>query len=446
MNARRTAYFALAGIIALLCCAAHAQENWPQWRGPDQNSVSTSTGLPTTWSESEHVVWKTLLPSWGGGSPIIWGDRVFVTSPAAGAAAEAEAQGDGRSGTPSDAGGSELLLLCVSKPNGEILWQRVLDDGNRLWRKQNDASPSPVTDGRHVWAVAGTGAVNAFDMDGAPIWRKELQEEYGPFGLQFGYASSPVLYDGQLIFQVLHGYRTDDPSYIVALDALTGEERWRQERPTDAPGESPDAYTTPALLRHEGSVQIVISGGDYVTGHDPATGAEIWRAAGLNPNKSSVYRIVASPVVADGMIYAPSRKKPVLALRAGGTGDITESHLAWKWDAWGAPDVPTPACDGTYLYLVDDTGGISCVDAKTGEGLWGTERPTRGAVSASPLLGDGKLYVTNEDGVTTVVAAGPEFKVLATNTLPGGYTLSSMAVSNRQLFIRTAAYLYCIGE
>jgi outer membrane protein assembly factor BamB len=179
-----------------------------------------------------------------------------------------------------------------------MLWKRELDSGNRTWNKQNAASPSPVTDGELVWAVTGTGAVAAFDMDGKEVWKRNLQSDYGEFGLNWGYASSPLLHSGRLIIQVLHGNNTDDPSYLVALDAATGRELWRKERATDAVRESPDAYTTPAFLVHEGKPQIVISGGDYVTGHDPETGNELWRAGGLNPRKAPNYRIVASPVVA----------------------------------------------------------------------------------------------------------------------------------------------------
>ena len=296
-----------------------------------------------------------------------------------------------------------------------------------------------------MWVVTGTGAVAAFDIDGKEIWKRNLQDDYGRFGLMWGYASSPLLYNGTLIIEVLHGYRTDDPSYIVAFHAATGEEMWRQERPTDAISESPDAYTTPALLEHDGVTQIVISGGDYVTGHQPDTGKEIWRAGGLNPHQERNYRVVGSPFVVDGIIYAPTRKRPLLALRAGGTGDITDSHLVWKWDGAGAPDVPTPVSDGTYFYMVDDRGLATCLDAKTGEVVWGPERTAQGTVSASPILADGKLYITNEYAVTTVIAAGSEFKVLATNELDGSYTLSSLAVSGSQLFMRTGTHLYCIG-
>ena len=431
------------------------EENWPQWRGPYQSGVSDAKNLPTTWSGTENIVWKTPLPAWSGGTPIIWGDKIFLTSPTIGASEattqspepqrERRGQRGRRGGGGRSPGGDELLLICISRTDGNILWQRELDTGNQLHRKGNDSSPSPVTNGEHVWVVTGNGAVAAFDMEGNEIWKRNLQDDYGRFGFNWGYASSPLLYNGTLIIEVLHGFRTDDPSYIVAFNAPTGEELWRQERPTDAFAESPDAYTTPALLEYDGVTQIVISGGDYVTGHQPDTGKEIWRSGGLNPSQEGNYRVVGSPLAVEGIIYAPTRKKPLLALRAGGTGDITDSHLLWKWDGHGAPDVPTPACDGTYFYMVDDRGLVTCLDAKTGEVVWGPERTAQGTVSSSPILADDKLYITNEYAVTTVIAAGPAFKVLATNELDGSYTLSSPAVSDSQLFMRTGTHLYCIG-
>lgn len=445
---------------------ASSTQNWPQWRGPEGNGISRAKNLPVTWSLEKNVVWKTLLPSWSGGTPILWGERIFVTSPSkpAGEKAPAEegevqtiaqppgqgrrgrGQGGGGFGGQREAGGSALMLLCISKKDGSILWQKELDQGNRTWNKQNASSPSPVTDGKHVWVVTGTGAVTAFTLEGKEVWKRNLQKDYGAFGLNWGYASSPLFYKGNLIIQVLHGNNTDDPSYLVALDGVTGKPVWREERPTDAVRESPDAYTTPAVLTVGGKTQIVISGGDYVTGHDPATGKELWRAGGLNPQKAPNYRIVASPVVVDGMIYAPSRRRPLLAIRSGGSGDVTTSHVAWKWDDRGGPDVPTPVSDGKYFYMVEDSGMVTCLDAKTGKLIWGPERTAGGTVDSSPILADGKLYITNESGVTTVLAAGPEFKTLATNELDGTFTLSSLAVSGNQLFLRTSTHLYCIGE
>lgn len=427
--------------------------NWPQWRGPNQNGVSTAKDLPTTWSQTENIVWKTPLPSWSGGTPVIWGDKIFLTSPTKGEEKavqpppEPQRRERGRRGGGGrDPGGNELLLICISKTDGKILWQRELDKGNQLHRKGNDSSPSPVTDGKHVWVVTGTGAVTAFDMEGNKIWGSNLQQDYGEFGLNWGYASSPLLHDGKLVIEVLHGFRTDAPSYIVAFDAATGNELWRQERETDAIAESPDAYTTPVVAEYDGMTQIVISGADYVTGHDPKTGKEIWRAAGLNPEQRRNYRVVGSPLAVDGIIYAPTRRKPLLALRAGGTGDVTTSHLIWKWDGSAAPDVPTPICDGKFFYMVDDKGLATCLDAKTGQPVWGPERTAEGVVSSSPILADDKLHITNEHAVTTVISAGPTFETLATNELDGSYALSSPVASGSQLFIRTGTHLYCIGK
>ena len=389
-------------LTVLVLGVVEAQENWPQWRGPQGNGVSQATGLPTTWSATDNIVWKTSLPSWSGGTPVIWGERIFLTSPSAidsAAIKEAEqqepeeSQGRRRRRQHRHPGGEELLLLCLAKKDGAVLWSRPLDQGNQIYRKHNNTSPSPVTDGKHVWAITGNGVVTAFDMEGKEIWQQDLQSAYGPFGLQWGYASSPLLFDGKLIVEVLLGSHTDEPSYIVAFDAVTGKEIWHRQRPTDAVAESSDAYTTPAILKFGGQSQIVITGGDYVTGHDPATGEEVWRAGGLNPEKGRNYRIVASPLAVDGMIYAPTRKRPLLALRTGGSGDITVSHLAWKWEGAAATDVPTPICDGQYFYMVDDRGMAICLDAKSGAPVWGPERTAQGNVSSSPLLADGKLNV-----------------------------------------------------
>lgn len=449
------AWFATLLLVAA-CVPLHlaANDNWPQWRGPTANGISDSKNLPTEWSleKNQNIVWKAELPSWSGGTPVIWGDKIFVTSPSKAdsqepAATSQESGKRGKGGQRRDPGGQTLMLLCLSKKDGSLLWQRDLDTGNRTYNKQNSSSPSPVTDGRHVWVVTGNGVVTAFDMDGRELWKKNMQQAYGNFGLNWGYGSSPLLFDGKLIIEVLHGHKTDDPSYLVAFDVETGKEVWRKERPTDALNESPDAYTTPALLTINGQQQIVVSGGDYITGHDPKSGEELWRAAGLNPDKSPVYRTVNSPVVADGMIYAGTRQKPLIALKAGGKGDVSTSNLAWKWDATGGPDVPTPVTDGKYFYMVADNGLLTCLDAKTGSKIYGPERIGVGAtVSPSPLLADGKLYITGENGVTVVLAAGPEFKPLATNDLDGSFTLSSIAVSGQQLFLRTSTHLYCIGN
>jgi outer membrane protein assembly factor BamB len=395
--------------------------NWPQWRGPDANGAADEKNLPVHWSPTENITWILAMPDFTGSTPIIWNDRIFLNV----------------------ASETELYLWCVDREKGTEIWKKHLDSGNTKVRKQNMSSPSPVTDGKNVWVMTGTGVLKAFDFDGHEIWARDIQKDYGAFGLNWGYASSPLLYKNSLYIQVLHGMKTTAASYLLAMDKLTGKTRWRIERPTDAIAESHDAYTTPALLRYEGKEELVVSGGDYVTGHDPATGTELWRAGGLNPTKDRSYRIVASPLVAGEMIYAPSRVRPLLALRAGGRGDITKTHLAWETDK--GPDVPTPACDGKYIYIVNDGGILWCRDAKTGAEIYGNQRVRPGTYSASPVVADGKVYLTSEDGVTTVVQAGAEFKVLAENDL-AEHTLSSPALSDGQIFLRTQGHLYCIGK
>ncbi len=395
-------------------------DNWPHWRGPNRNGVSAEKNLPERWSPQENVTWKLALPGLSGATPIVWDDRVFVNV----------------------TDGDKIELWCVDRDSGKPVWKKFLGGGNVKMRKHNMSSPSPVTDGKSVWVMTGTGLLRRLDFNGKEIWLRDIQKDYGTFGLNWGYASSPLLYKNSLYVQVLHGMKTDDPSYILRIDAKSGKTIWRVERPTNAIRESPDSYTTPALLEHEGQVEIVITGGDVVTGHDPETGKELWRAEGLNPQNQPFYRIVASPVIGQGIIYAPTRVRPLLALRVGGRGDVTESHRLWSTN--NGPDVPTPVTDGRYLYIVNDRGIVFCLDAKTGEEIYGGQRIRPGTYSASPVLADGKIYATSEDGVTTVFKAGPQFEIIAENEL-NDYCLSSPAISDGQLFIRTANALWCIG-
>ncbi len=250
--------------------APHA-ENWPQWRGPSRNGVSAEKNLPVSWSQVANVAWKLPMPAWSGSTPIVWGDRVFLN-----VADDLKTQG------------INLHLWCVNRSTGTLLWQRPLGTGNHQERKQNMSTPSPVTDGSRVWVMTGTGILKAFDFEGRELWMRDIQKDYGRFGLNWGYGSSPLLDGDSLFVQVLHGMRTDDPSYLLRIDKETGKTVWKVERPTDARVESPDAYTTPALLQYGGSKEIVLTGGDVVTGHDPATGKELWRARGLNPGKDQV--------------------------------------------------------------------------------------------------------------------------------------------------------------
>jgi outer membrane protein assembly factor BamB len=456
----------------LLFATSHTlvAENWPHWRGPARDGSSAETGLPVSWGASckagaaaaapaqppqgrggrgggfgqegrpiaplgcsdfntTNVAWRLALPAYSGSTPIIWGDTIFLN-------------------VATGANTGTLELWAVDRQKQAVAWKRPLADTNHMERKQNMSSPSPVTDGRHVWVMTGVGALKAFDFSGKEIWSRDIQKDYGRFGLQWGYASSPLLQGDFLYVQVLHGMKTDDPSYILKIDKMTGKTVWRVERATNAQSESPDSYTTPLWVEAGGRPELIITGGDVVSAHDPQTGKEYWRADVLNPTRDLSYRIIASPLVASGLVIAPTRNNPLVAVRPGGSGDVANSHIAWTF-AQG-PDVPTPVTDGKLLYIVRDNGVVFALDVKTGATVYGPVRLPPGTYSASPVLADGKIYVTTEEeGVTTVFRAGPKFEILSSNTLLGDcspYCLSTVAVSEGQLFVRTASFLWAIGE
>jgi len=411
----------LAVFVSFTLATPLAAADWPQWRGPELRGSSPETGLPVKWSASEGLAWKLALPAASGSTPIVSGDRIYLNV----------VEGD------------TVQLWCLDRATAAVTWKAALGPSEgHAHRKHNMSTPSPVTDGARVYAMTGQGVLKGFAASGKELWSRDLQQEYGRFGTNWGYGSSPLLHEGVLYVPVLHGMKTDDPSYLLGVEAASGKTRFRVERPTQAHTESPDAYTTPTLARRGSKVEIVVTGGDVVTGHDPATGKELWRANGLNPDSHPFQRIVASPVAAGDVVVAPTRVKPMLVLKAFGRGDVTESALLWSYDR--GPDVPTPATDGTLLYVVTDKGLLSCLDLATGKVHYGPERLHTGTYSSSPLLADGKLYVTSEDAVTSVVKAGTSFELLAENALEG-FTVSSPATAAGQIFIRSSSHLYAIG-
>ena len=457
-----------------LCAAA---SNWPQWRGPLFNGSSPSaSGLAVEWTQEKNVLWKTELPSWSAATPAVWGDVIFVTSAqegfggpgrfgprgggrgrgAAGPPPGGRRPGAGPGGPPpggpfggrrgregSGSGPDELLLIAVNRKDGSVLWQKTVGNGNRIYRKQNLASPSPVTDGKHVWVLTGGGDLSCYDMQGTKAWSRNIQDAYGRFGLNHGYASTPRLHKGRMYLQVLHGMKTDDPSYVFAINPQTGETLWKVDRPTDAVAESPDDYSTPLVVEADGQEQLVVSGGDYVTGHDLRTGKELWRMGGFNPGHERFYRTIASSIHIGDTVYTPStRGNPFIAFKAGGEGWISDTARIWE-NGRGA-DVPTPTTDGRRLFVVTDRGVLNVLDPKTGELLVDQMRLEPGTYSSSPLLADGKIYATNEEGTTTVVDVEEGYKILARNRLES-HTLASPIAVDGQVFIRTASHLYCIA-
>jgi outer membrane protein assembly factor BamB len=411
----------LLGSTFFLPAALAIGGNWPSWRGPNDNGTSPEKNLPVNWGTEQNVSWKLPMPGVSGSSPIVWGENVFLHV--------------------ADSG--SLYLWCVNRANGSVKWKSKIADNDYNVRKGNMSSPTPVTDGRTVWVMTGNGAVKAFDFAGKELWARDFWKDYGKFGLNHGYGSSPLLDNGAIYIQVLHGMHTDDPSYVVKLDGKSGKTLWRIERPTDAIRESPDSYTTPVIVTSGGKRQLVITGGDYVTGHDLETGKELWRGAGLNPRKAPANRMVSSALVSGEFVVVPTRVSPMQVFRAGGSGDVSKSHLVW--DTPNGPDVPTPVTDGKLLYMINDRGIVYVFDLATGKEIYGGQRIPPAVYSSSPVLADGKIYISNEEGQTIVLKAGSTFEVLADNKL-NDYHLGTLAISDGQIFIRTTGHLYCVGK
>ena len=412
----------VAALLAGLPVVPSLGADWPNWRGPAHTGTSPERNLPVRWSMTENLAWTLPLPSGSGSTSIVSGDRIFLNVE----------------------DGDRVFLWCVDRRTGGVTWKRPLASAEgHAHRKHNMSTPSPVVGDGLVFVMTGNGALKAFTLDGQERWSRELQAEYGPFGTNWGYGSSPLLEAGILYVQVLHGMKTDDPSYLLGLEPASGKTLFRVERPSPAIRESPDAYTTPQVARRDSATEIVLTGADVVTGHDPDTGEELWRDTGLNPDREGNYRIVASAVTVGDVVVAPSRVKPMVVLRAFGRGDVTDTHRLWTFDR--GPDVPTPTTDGTLLYVVTDKGILWCFELGTGKNVYGPQRLAVGTYSSSPLLADGRLYVTSEDGLTSVIKAGRSFELLAENPLEG-FTLASPAAAHGQLFLRTGDALYCIGK
>ncbi|MCB9384101.1 MAG: PQQ-like beta-propeller repeat protein [Bryobacterales bacterium] len=429
--------------LGLLAGAAARAADWPQWRGPAANGVAADGDpLPLEWGPERNVLWRSATPSWSAATPIVSGGTVFVTS------AEEGFSATGGGGLARHAvrqllntfdGDDAILLLALDARTGKERWRQTLGGGNRIHLKHNEASPSPVTDGSRVWVMTGLGALGCCDFTGKLVWRRDLAADYGPFGLNWGYGSSPVLDRGRLYVQVLQGYKTDEPSYLLALDAATGRPLWKVERPTDAIVESPDAYTTPLLVETAGGRWLAVTGAGYVTLHALDDGREVARIGGLIPNRNEDYRNVASATLAGDVLLVPTRRSPFTAFR------ITAGpKLERLWTNDHGPDVPTPVSDGERVWLVDDKGIMQCLRVEDGEPLWSRRRIEPGLYSSSLVLAGGRVYATSEECTTTVLAAGDDFQTLAVNKL-GEHILASPAIAGGKLFLRTAEAVYCVG-
>jgi outer membrane protein assembly factor BamB len=415
-------------------------ENWAQWRGPNFDGSSTETGLPDRFSKTENVKWVINLPGPSGSTPVIFGDRVFVNS--------------------IDAQKKTRIALCLDRKSGAVKWQSDMGPGISVDDRSNFSSPSPVTDGERVWFYYGNGDLACFDMDGKKIWSRNIQKDYGPWSYQWTYGASPTLYDGKLYIQVLQrnvpvngrGAR-DNPSYILALDPKTGKELWKHVRPSDAVAESLEAYSTPIPYKHGGKTELLILGGDCITGHDPDTGKELWRWGTWNPDKIGHWRLVPSAVAGEGVALACGPKNsPITAVKVSGSGNLDEKNIAWQsTDRDLTADVPTPAFyNGRFYVLNGNKRKMFCVEPQSGKIVWSGDLDTRAVFEASPTVADDKIYVMDHRGNVFVISATPEhFKLVSSAAMgePGeNWLRSSIPISQGNIFIRTSTKLYCIGK
>ena len=439
--ARGAVLLAAVTLLAMIGTSITRAENWPQWRGPAFNGSSPERGLPSEWSKTEHVVWSLPMAGPSAATPIIWGNHVFISS--------------------TDLSNQSLLALAIDRLTGKVLWTHKIGEGIRHDQKSTYSASSPVTDGERVIFFYSNGELAAFDVAGQPLWSRNIQKDYGVFAFNWTFSSSPLSFGNKLYLQVLQRNvpvngrgRTDGPieSFLLAMDPATGKELWRQVRPNDAVAESQESYATPIPYEFDGRKEILVYGGDCATGHDPATGRELWRWGTWNPGKIGHWRLVPSPVAGAGIILACAPKgSPVYALKAGGTGKLDDSAIAWKSDAKRAvsADVPTPLFYQGDFFVLNDIGrDLSRVDPRTGTVKWSVKTPGRAKYEASPTGADGKIYLMNFKGEVAVleVEKGQVLRTVSMGEPDDDMTRSTIAVAQGNLFIRTNEKLFCIGN
>lgn len=400
----------LVWLPALLCVFPALAENWPTWRGPRLDGTSLETNFPVHWSESSNVLWKVALPGAGHASPIVWNDRVFTVT--------------ALSGT------QERVLLCLDRKSGRMLWQRAVlqavPEGKHSLNSH--ASSTPATDGERVYVAFLDHKqmfVAAHDLEGKPLWTARP----GPFASMHGFCSSPILYEDKVIVNGDH----DGDGFIVALERATGRELWKIDRPNKT-----RSYCAPLIQDLAGRTQMVLSGSKCVASYDPDTGRLLWIIDGPTDQfvASPVYSRRANLVIITGGF--PDHH--ILAIRPDGSGNVTQTHIAWR-TVRGVAYVPSPIIAGDYFLIVSDSGVAHCFDAATGAILW---QERTGEQHASLVSAAGLVYFLNDHGVTHVVRPGPKFERVAQNKLDDKF-FASPALSQGHLFLRGHRQLYCLG-
>lgn len=416
-----------APLLCLLSANPALSDNWGSWRGPTSNGISMEKGVPTEWSKEKNVAWRVELPGPAGATPVVWGDQIFLTTTK----------------------GKALNLMCFGV-DGKEQWSREVAKGNKDARgdEGNSASPSPITDGKHVWTFMGTGHLACFTVAGEPVWDADLQKLYGKFDIAFGMSATPVLHGERLFVQLIHGdgKAETQEAIVVALNAITGKELWKVDRVTGASRENEHGYASPILYDFGGRTLLITHGADYTIAYSLADGKEVWRLGGLNPQGKSYHptlRFVSSPAAAEGIVICPTAKNgPIFAITPDSEGDITDSDaILWVRDD-NTPDVPSPLIHDGLVYLCRENGMLLVLEQKTGEQVY-MERTHSHRHRASPVFADGNLYLTARDGKITVAEAGREFKIVAQNDI--GETMSaSPVIADGTIYLRTFDALWAI--
>lgn len=413
--------------------------NWAQWRGQDASGISAETSLPTEWSASKNIRWKTAIPGSGHSSPIVWGNRVFVTTSIEGAVIPgAEAVKHYQKGQPyvhPDSVGADhsytMKLVCLDARSGKVLWQQTAYEGrvyDNRHRKNTYASTTPVTDGKYVYLSFEAEGLYCYDFNGRQIWKTSLGK-IAKGGM--GYGTSPVLFGNLVILQC--DQDSGEGSFIAAVNKATGKEVWRTAR------RHRRSWATPLLIKTAERAELIASGAESVIAYDPATGKELWRAPGVVSNP------IPSPVTGHGLVIvsAGSQDKRAYAIKLGGSGDLTNTpNMVWSYDKATAY-VPSPILYGEYLYLLTDAGLITCMEVRTGKVVYQSRLPVPAKFTASPVAFDGKILLTSEDGDSFIVRAGEVLEVLQTNSL-NEPVYASPALAGGRIFLRGEKHLYCI--
>jgi outer membrane protein assembly factor BamB len=431
---------AVAGLSSFARSAAAG--NWPQWRGPDGSGISSEKNLPAEWTPTKNIKWKTPIDGRAHSSPIVWGNRIFLTTAVEGEvvpgaqAVKHTVEGGKEFKHPDSVGADKkhtFKVISIDRDSGKIVWQATAWEGtpyDNRHRKSSYAASTPATDGKLVYAFFGTEGLYAYDYKGKLAWKADLGK-LGTVGM--GTGTSPILFNDLVIVQC--DEENGEASFIVAVDKKTGKEAWRTPRKVQV------SWSTPLLVKTASRAELITSGTEAVVAYDPATGKELWRHKGVESNA------IPSPVANNEMVFlvAGFPAKIAMAIKLGQNGDLTGTpNVPWTY-AKGTAYVPSPILYGDYLYLTTDRGILTCLDAKTGEVKYeGGRIPIPATFTASPVAFEGKILMTSEDGDTFIVKAGPKHEVLGTNSV-GEPVYASPAIADGRIFIRGEKNLYCIG-